>query len=110
MPLYEYKCNSCGDVFEVIQKFSDDPLAVHDSGCGGAVERLLSLSGFRLKGTGWYATDYARKGGNGANGDSKKEAKPDSSPTKSESKSESKDTPAKAESTPATTSVKDTEK
>ena len=62
MPLYEYKCNSCGAVFEVIQKFSDDPLAVHDSGCGGAVERLLSLSGFRLKGTGWYATDYGRKG------------------------------------------------
>ena len=98
-------------MFEVIQKFSDDPLTAHDSGCGGAVERLLSLSAFQLKGTGWYVTDYARKGGNGANGESKKkEAKTDSSPAKSEPKSESRDAPAKSESTPAATSGKDTKK
>jgi putative FmdB family regulatory protein len=41
MPLYEYRCHKCGKVFEVIQKFSDVPLAVHED-CGGEVERLLS--------------------------------------------------------------------
>ena len=41
MPMYEYKCDRCGDVFEVIQKFVDEPLQQHE-GCGGHVERLLS--------------------------------------------------------------------
>ena len=59
MPLYEYKCSSCGRVFEVLQRFSDPPLDVHEN-CGGEVERLLSLSALQFKGTGWYVTDYAR--------------------------------------------------
>ena len=59
MPLYEYKCDSCGSVFEVIQKFSDEPLKVHQD-CGGTLERLLSPPALRFKGTGWYITDYAR--------------------------------------------------
>jgi|YelNatPaOPRAMG01_1025707.scaffolds.fasta_scaffold01725_16 putative FmdB family regulatory protein len=61
MPLYEYKCEKCGEVFEVMQKFSDPPLSVHGNGCGGAVVRLLSTPAFQFKGTGWYITDYARK-------------------------------------------------
>ena len=61
MPLYEYQCSKCGKIFEVIQKFSDAPLTVHE-GCGGAVERLISAPAFHLKGTGWYATDYAKGG------------------------------------------------
>jgi putative FmdB family regulatory protein len=64
MPLYEYKCDQCGQVFEVIQKFSDSPLATHPA-CGGHVDRLLSAPAFHFKGTGWYATDYAKKNGNG---------------------------------------------
>jgi putative FmdB family regulatory protein len=60
MPLYEYKCLSCGKVFEVIAKFSDPPLTTHAE-CGGEVERLASAPAFHLKGTGWYATDYAKK-------------------------------------------------
>jgi len=59
MPLYEYKCERCGKVFELIQKFSDAALTVHEN-CGGAVERLLCPSALRFKGTGWYITDYAR--------------------------------------------------
>jgi len=70
MPLYEYKCDSCGSVFEVRERFSDEPLVVHD-GCGGRVERLISLSAFVFKGTGFYATDYARKGGGNGSSDSK---------------------------------------
>lgn len=67
MPLYEYKCRSCGEVFEVMQRFSDKPLEVHD-GCGGALERLLSPPAFHFKGSGWYITDYARKGEGKADG------------------------------------------
>ena len=63
MPLYEYKCQSCGKTFEVIQKFADEPLKTHLE-CGGIVEKLFSAPAFHLKGTGWYATDYA-KGKNG---------------------------------------------
>jgi|SRR5947207_14732732 len=59
MPLYEYKCNSCGDVFEIIQKFSDSPLSIHEK-CGGAVERLISTSALQFKGSGWYVNDYGK--------------------------------------------------
>lgn len=71
MPLYEYKCDHCGEVFEVIQKFSDAPLETHD-GCGGAVRRLLSTPAIQFKGTGWYITDYARAGNKGGNGNNDK--------------------------------------
>ena len=87
MPIYEYKCNSCGKKFEKIEKFSDSPLETHE-GCGGAVERLLSAPALQFKGTGWYVTDYAKSnGGNAAKSESKNESKNDS---KGESKSESK--------------------
>ena len=98
MPLYEYSCRQCGKIFEVRQKFSDEPLTVHE-GCGGEVERLLSAPALQFKGTGWYVTDYGRNGkaNSGTNGSSAKpETKSDTkSETKSESKSESKPAPAK---------------
>jgi putative FmdB family regulatory protein len=59
MPLYEYKCQKCGDVFEIIQKFSDTPLTVHEK-CGGEVERLVSVSALQFKGSGWYVNDYGK--------------------------------------------------
>ena len=91
MPIYEYHCERCDQTFEVIQKFSDEPLATHE-GCGGAVEKLLSQSALQFKGTGWYVTDYARK--NGASGAGKKESKESASDS---SKSDS----SKKESKPA---------
>lgn len=89
MPLYEYRCSKCNGVFEVIQKFSDAPLTVHE-GCGGSVERLISAPGLQFKGSGWYITDYARGGSSKAKSDSSSaESKPaDSKPT--ETKTESK--------------------
>ncbi len=70
MPLYEYECEKCGRLLEVIQKFSDEPLS-ECTECGGKLERLLSAPAIQFKGSGWYITDYARKG----NGDkSPKEA------------------------------------
>ena len=98
MPLYEYKCAKCGDVFELIQKFSDEPVTVHE-GCGGAVEKLISAPAFQFKGTGWYATDYAKGSTSRANGASKAESSSEgekSSESKSESKTEGK-TETKAE-------------
>lgn len=95
MPIYEYKCEKCGDVFEVRQKFSDDPLTVHEK-CGGPVHRLLSAPALQFKGSGWYITDYAR--GGSSKSESKSETKGGSNGSKSESKSSSESTPAKSES------------
>ena len=89
MPIYEYKCEGCGEVFEVRQKFSDEPVAVHEK-CGAPVHRLISPPSFQFKGSGWYVTDYARRGNSGTKSESKKS---DDSP-KTETKS-STDTPAK---------------
>jgi putative FmdB family regulatory protein len=76
MPLYEYRCRKCGEVFEVIQKFSDKPLTVHEK-CRGKVERLLSAPALQFKGSGWYITDYARasQAKRDGNGDQPKPAK-----------------------------------
>ncbi len=84
MPLYEYKCEGCGEVFEIRQKFADEPLKVHEK-CGGPVHRLLSPPALQFKGSGWYITDYARSGGGSS---SSSESKPNGSSTSStESKS-----------------------
>ncbi|MBI4481906.1 MAG: zinc ribbon domain-containing protein [Acidobacteria bacterium] len=61
MPLYEYHCLKGGHRFEQIQKFSDLPVKKCPT-CGGKVERLVSPSAIAFKGSGWYVTDYARKG------------------------------------------------
>ncbi len=62
MPLYEYRCEDCGDTIEVIQKFSDTPLSLCKA-CGGSLERLLSPPTIQFKGSGWYVTDYPRNDG-----------------------------------------------
>src|SRR6516225_2214943 len=81
MPLYEYRCNNCGETFEVMQKFSDPPLTIHKE-CGGKVERLLSPPALQFKGSGWYITDYARNGTSKSSdgSESKTDAKPESKP------------------------------
>ncbi|MBI5234569.1 MAG: zinc ribbon domain-containing protein [Deltaproteobacteria bacterium] len=58
MPIYEYRCKGCGRTFEVLQKFSDEPLKECE-GCAGKLEKLISMSSFALKGQGWHKTDYA---------------------------------------------------
>lgn len=64
MPLYEYRCQTCGRNQEVLQKMSDPPLKVCEV-CGGEMKRLVSAPAVQFKGTGWYVTDYAKKGGDG---------------------------------------------
>lgn len=58
MPIYEYQCKSCGHEMEAIQKLSDDPLKECPA-CGDLeLTKLISAAGFRLKGGGWYETDF----------------------------------------------------
>ena len=76
MPIYEYRCTACGHELEAIQKISDAPLSECPA-CGEpSLTKLMSAPGFRLKGSGWYETDF-KKGGkqrNLAESDSKKSA------------------------------------
>ncbi|HEY7698540.1 MAG TPA: FmdB family zinc ribbon protein [Vicinamibacteria bacterium] len=61
MPIYEYRCTKCGHRFEAIQKVNDPPLSKCEK-CKGKAERLISSPAIQFKGSGWYITDYARKG------------------------------------------------
>jgi putative FmdB family regulatory protein len=58
MPIYEYRCTSCGHELEALQKFTESPLVNCPSCRADALTKLVSLAGFQLKGTGWYATDF----------------------------------------------------
>jgi putative FmdB family regulatory protein len=74
MPIYEYRCAACGHELEALQKLADSPLKDCPS-CGQSqLSKLMSAAGFRLKGSGWYATDFkgGRKGVEKSNGESGK--------------------------------------
>src|SRR6516165_4420478 len=98
MPIYEYKCNQCG-VFEVTQRITDKPLKRCPS-CKGRVERIISNTSFVLKGTGWYVTDYAKRGSGSPSGTSESassdgESKPaDTGANKANGKSPGAEKPA----------------
>ena len=63
MPIYEYTCEVCGHQLEALQKLSD-PLLTDCPQCGKpALKKQISAAGFRLKGSGWYETDFKNKGG-----------------------------------------------
>src|SRR5271170_1267996 len=99
MPRYEYKCEGCGEIFELQQKFADEPLTIHDK-CGARVERIISAPALMFKGSGFYVNDYAKGGSNGgskkSDSDSKSESKSDSKPaTDTATKSETKTTESK---------------
>jgi len=84
MPIYEYQCVSCGHAMEKLQKLNDSPLVDCPSCEQPALKKRISAAGFRLKGGGWYETDF--KSGNKKNvADSGKEAGKESGGAKSES-------------------------
>jgi putative FmdB family regulatory protein len=106
MPIYEYECRSCGKRTELLQRMGDPPLAACPD-CGGEVKKLFSAPAVQFKGTGWYVTDYAKKGGRSdksgktekAEGSGSAEAKSDAaSESRPESKPESKKEAAPASS------------
>jgi len=87
MPIYGYVCKSCEHRFDVLQKMSDDPL-VHCPDCGDpSLQKELSAPKFRLKGSGWYETDFKTGNKRNLHGDSKDDSK---STTKSDTKSDTK--------------------
>ncbi len=91
MPLYEYLCKKCGHRFEKIQKFSDKMVKKCPE-CGGLVEQVISAPAVQFKGSGWYVTDYAKKGASqgstsgGDSGSKDKEKKDDKPKSESASK------------------------
>ena len=100
MPLYEYKCDACGATFELIQRFSDPPVEVCRV-CGAPVHKVLSAPAIQFKGTGWYVTDYPKKGMTDASR---------SSNGKSSSSNDSAKGAEAAASTPASTPTDSTKK
>ena len=58
MPIYEYKCSKCEHQFEMIQRFSDNPIEICPACNKKSVKKLVSAPSFRLKGGGWYETDF----------------------------------------------------
>lgn len=104
MPLYEYQCQQCREIVEVIQKFTDPPYS-HCPKCGGEMRKLFSSPAIQFKGSGFYKTDYASgssgktDGKNESKGESKSESRGES---KSESKNESKGDAKPAADTSAT--------
>jgi putative FmdB family regulatory protein len=107
MPMYEYKCGQCGEVFELIQRFSDEPLKTHE-GCGGSVERLVSAPAFQFKGSGWYVTDYA-KSGNPAT-PAAKNGGTDSKPAAGSTEGSSSSSSSPSTSSPSTSTSSDSKK
>jgi len=128
MPIYEYRCSSCGHELEALQKFSDAPLVACPSCSAMALVKKVSAAGFQLKGSGWYATDFKGGGakpapakdegaaasgsaaatdaaakGDSKGGDSKGDSRSDTASTsKSETKDAASSTPAPAPKTGAT--------
>jgi putative FmdB family regulatory protein len=92
VPIYEYQCTKCGEVFEAFQKITDEPLT-NCKFCHAKVEKLISQSSFQLKGSGWYLTDYARR-----------------SSSNSTDKSKAGDSSGKALETKASTETKSSDK
>jgi putative FmdB family regulatory protein len=125
MPLYEYLCKKCGHRFEEIKKFSDkQPKKCPE--CGGVIEQVISAPAVQFKGSGWYVTDYAKKGsgsalssGSGSATDSEgggkdskessesKDTKESGSKESKESKDSKKSDKAKADSSSKKTTKKD---
>ena len=100
MPIYEYECRSCGKRTELLQRMNDPPLAACPE-CGGEVRKLFSAPAVQFKGTGWYVTDYAKKGGRSDKGGKTEKAEGSASAeTKSDATSESKPE-SKKETAPA---------
>ncbi|GBD37983.1 hypothetical protein HRbin37_00228 [bacterium HR37] len=91
MPIYEYECEKCGRITEVLQGFNDPPLK-RCKHCRGKVHRIISLSSFQLVGTGWYATDYAKNPGIPPKAASKESDSPEGSKSEGGEAKGSKDT------------------
>jgi len=108
MPIYEYRCSSCGHELESLQKLSDAPLVACPACTKDTLVKLMSAAGFQLKGSGWYATDFKGSGSKPAAKSEGSDGKPAAAKTEAKSetaaKTESKsEAAAPAAATPAAT-------
>ncbi|MBI4690275.1 MAG: zinc ribbon domain-containing protein [Nitrospirae bacterium] len=87
MPIYEYECVNCGEIREVVQRFSDEPLTTCPD-CNGRLKKIISNTSFILKGTGWYKTDYASDSGRRTGEVEKTKESDNKSAVKTETKTE----------------------
>lgn len=108
MPIYEYRCQECGCELEKLQRMSDAPLVDCPACKRPALRRLISAAGFRLKGAGWYETDF-KQGQKKNLAESGEKADKDTDAKKAEKKTgDGKSEPAKSGGEPASKSGKET--
>jgi putative FmdB family regulatory protein len=93
VPTYQYACTECGGQIEAIQKFSDEPLTVHEA-CGGKLRKVFSPVGIVFKGSGFYRTDSRSGAGSAASAASGSSASPDAGSASSSSSSSETSSPA----------------
>jgi len=98
MPIYEYRCDSCGSEKEHLQKINDTPISVCPACGSNDYRKLISAVGFQLKGSGWYATDFKN---------SKTEKPASKQTTKSEETSKPADTSADTNTKTSSTAATD---
>jgi putative FmdB family regulatory protein len=101
MPIYEYKCQSCGERYEKLQKYSDPPCKKCPH-CGGALKKLISSPAIQFKGSGFYITDYAKKN----SPSEEKRIKADSAPKNAGESKPAEAKSAEAKAAPAKTEAK----
>lgn len=97
MPIYAYRCESCGHAQDVLQKLSDPQLSVCPACGAGTFRKQLTAAGFQLKGSGWYVTDFRSNSGGGGGAASASTAQPAAEQPKS-------DAPASTAATPSSSS------
>ena len=95
MPIYEYKCQSCGHYLEILQRISEEPLSVCPECKKNTLKKLVSAPNFRLKGEGWYETDFKKDNqknlaGNKEEKQSGKDKKPDEKDSKKDANKKKK--------------------
>jgi putative FmdB family regulatory protein len=91
MPNYEYLCKKCGHRFEEIRKFSDKHLKKCPE-CGGVLEQVISAPAVQFKGSGWYVTDYAKKGSASASSSSSSSSENDGGSKETKESKDAKET------------------
>ena len=102
MPTYEYRCDECGDSFDILQRMSDDPL-VTCTKCGGTLRKVLHPVAIHFKGSGFYTTDYGKGSSRRAVG---RDAAAEGGESSGESASSSEGTPSGGEKAPESAAAK----
>ena len=100
MPIYAYKCGSCGHAKDVLQKVSDAPLTVCPSCGADSFSKQVTAAGFQLKGSGWYVTDFRGNSGSAPAADKADGAKAEGAKTEAGKAEPAKTEPAKTEAAP----------